>query len=160
MTQATLSAATHALRYFAATVRFDNPDDEGGPYDIPGGGWRGLAEDHADAEEKAYDACWDSRLDITGCYPVYEIEEVERYCSSARWMHAFVGNREETVRWIFDRGTQTLVAAQVLDGERWINLNASPLAALHQSIVGIADDAGIHELQDWDQIPSWQEVQG
>lgn len=159
MTQATHSAATQSLRYFAVTVRFGNHDDEGGPYDIPGGVWRGLAKDQDSAEAKAYDACWDSRLDITGCYPVYESEEVERYCASARWQHVFVGNREETVRWVFDRGTQTMVAAQVLDGERWVNLDASPLSALQQRIVDIADDEGIHELQEWEHSPDWQEVE-
>jgi len=161
MTQTTLSAATQSLRYFAVTVRFGNPDDEGGPYDIPGGGWRGLAEDRDSAEAKAYDACWDLRLDSTGCYPVYESEEIERYCSSDGWGHIFVGSREETTRWIYDRHAKALVAAQVLNGGTWINLDAAPMADLQESIHDndACDNAEAFGLMEWGHSPSWQEVE-
>jgi hypothetical protein len=166
----TIHATTHATaapapektgeqRYFAVTVRYRHREDNGGPHDIPGGGWRGLAADSSEAEAKAHSACWDSRLDITDCYPVYEIQEMQRYCSNDRWLHTFVGNSEETVRWIFDRGTQTLVRAQVLDGQRWINLDAWPRENLQLRLAEIADDAEFHELQVWDHVPDWQEVE-
>lgn len=82
----------------------------------------------------------------------------KRYCSCANWRHVFVGTREESVRWIFDREIRALIAAQVQDGDRWINLDSWPLSALQPRIAEIADSVAIHGMKEWSQLPSWAAV--
>lgn len=149
------------LKYFKVEVQFDNEDESDGPFTIPDGIWHGLAKNVAAAQALAHDHCWDGRLDTTGCFPVYQTEQMPRYCSSEGWGHIFVGNREVTTRWIYDRGTKSLVAAQVLNGASWVNLDTGPMADLLKSIHDndAADDADTFDLSEWDTAPTWKDVE-
>jgi hypothetical protein len=83
-----------------------------------------------------------------------------QYVASGGWGHIFVGTREETTRWIYDRATQSLVAAQVLQGNSWIDLEAAALPDLLESI---HDNDAINGLEafgltEWAHLPTWQEI--
>ena len=63
------------LKYFKVEVMFDNDEDSDGPFSIPDGIWHGWAKNKTAAQALAYDHCWDDRLNITCCYPVYFTEK-------------------------------------------------------------------------------------
>lgn len=82
------------------------------------------------------------------------------YLVSPGWGHIFVGQHEETTRWIYDCTKKTLVCAQVLSGNHWVNLDKVPMADLLESI---HDNEANENPDDFDLIhfdsqPSWHEV--
>lgn len=82
------------------------------------------------------------------------------YLASVGWGHIFVGNREETTRWIYDCEKENLVCADVFNNNKWVPLESLTLSDLLESIhdndaTGKPDD---FDLIRFDSVPTWEEV--
>lgn len=144
-------------RFFEITVGFGAL---GTTENSPLGTWSGLADDADHGKGLALDSLWDHRLDAGDASPRFHVEEKPRYVASPGWGHIFVGDREETTRWVYDRATKALVTAQVLNGAAWIALDAAPMADLVESIhdndaIDNPDDFQLVESRD---LLTWEEI--
>lgn len=87
--------------------------------------------------------------------------ESPRYVVSTGWGHIFVGKREETTRWIYDREEAKLVNAQVLQSGQWIDLSSSDCDDLCDSIVNGNDaieNVDEFDLLELDEIAPWDQI--
>lgn len=111
---------------------------DGDAFPKPLGVWRGLAADAVGAKSKAYDEHWDSRLDTTSCTPWCSAKciDEQRFLVSEGWGHIFVGQREDTTRWVYDRAANAFVDAQVMNGATgaWTTLDEAARADLLGSL--------------------------
>lgn len=86
------------------------------------------------------------------------------YLASPGWGHIFVGESEQTTRWIYACATGTLVAAQVYRGvgRRWIDLDVDAAGDLLKSLRDndIEEKFGDFEVCRFEAMPTWQEVEG
>lgn len=122
--------------------------------------WRGLARDTQHAQDQAFEAVWDPRLTSGGSSPAFSTQQFERYLVSEGWGHIFVGNHESATRWVLDRATEKLVAADVYQalGSSWAPLSAEHVKDLLDSLIHANDI--LRDFQDFDVeasngIPRW-----
>lgn len=84
----------------------------------------------------------------------------KRFVASTGWGHIFVGKNEKTTRWVYDRTTEKLVAAQVLSRTRWVEIDRISMGDLQESIQDNdapdrVDNFGLlelHSFSGWDDL--------
>lgn len=122
--------------------------------------WAGLAADADTARSQALDDLWDDRLNST-TFPVYNTSRPDagRYLVGDHWLQSFEAEPGicEVTRWVYDRGTKKLLAAQIVDAEEaWATLDEEDCRELHRAVTAqlqCMPDNSSNELAD--RIPVW-----
>lgn len=92
-------------------------------------------------------------------------DQAPRFVASSGWEHIFSGRKKDLTRWIYDRKTESLVAAQGWGDRkpcgRWIDLNSNNRSDLLQSIHDneAIDDVEDFGLVEFEVMPSWEQVE-
>lgn len=119
-----------SLRLFDVGVSYEDEHGEVHPLAT----WSGVAADQQDAEAKAADAHWDDRLTAASCAQVFTTAEIPRFLQSDGWGHIFAGDAEQITRWVLDRATGGLIAAEVKGHMGWKSLSPDEKNDLAESI--------------------------
>ncbi|KWN05894.1 hypothetical protein WT83_27820 [Burkholderia territorii] len=133
---------------------------------------RVAAQTESDALRLAADHLWDDRLDITcGCrfrMRRVDADDANAVAPEARlyegnWNHLFGPGRAETqCRIVVDVANETLLAAQALCGQQWVDLSAAERTDLSESLFDANDVCKAPEgwgLAHVESLPVWAPVQ-
>lgn len=119
------------------------------------------AADRQEAERRAFDEHWDSRLDSASCSPHFETELIEdmRYIYG-NWTHMFHEHGGDVpLRFVFDLQEGRIVALQIQRAQGWVEGGPEERASVEESITDANREALDHP-EEWglatdEELPEW-----